>query len=160
MAVEIERKFLVNGDDWRAAVQRSEHFRQGYLVSDAVRSVRVRVAGTHAWLNLKSATVGRSRREYEYEIPVTDAEEMLDLLCRKPILEKTRHFLEYGGLLWEIDEFEGDNVGLVLAEVELDSAGQEVRLPPWAGQEVTDDVRYYSARLAEHPYRLWGTGGA
>lgn len=159
MAVEIERKFLVCNDRWRGGVERSERFRQGYMVSDRVRSVRVRVAGDQAWLNVKSATVGSRRAEYEYPIPREDAEQMLERLCRQPVLEKTRHWVRHGARLWEVDEFEGANAGLILAEVELEREDEPVDLPGWVGEEVTDDVRYYSARLAEHPYREWAVPG-
>ncbi len=155
MATEIERKFLVRDDSWRSGVIRARRLRQGYLVSDAVRSVRVRIEGDEARLNIKSATVGVSRSEYEYPIPLADAEEILANLCGGRLLEKTRHFVRHGGHLWEIDEFAGANAGLVVAEVELDDAAETFDRPPWAGDEVSDDIRYYNARLVERPYSTW-----
>ncbi len=155
MATEIEHKFLIRDDRWRRDVYRSQRLRQGYLVSDRVRSVRVRPAGDAAWLNIKSGTLGVCRREYDYAIPVADAQELLDRLCRQPLLEKTRHWLRYGGHTWEIDVFEGDNAGLVLAEIELTEPGEDFARPPWLGEEVSHDPRYYNPSLIEHPYKDW-----
>ena len=154
MATEIERKFLVTSEDWRAHVYRSEVFRQGYLVSDSVRSVRVRLSGDQAWLNIKSATVGASRSEYEYLIPQSDAHELLQL-CEHPLLEKTRHWIKHGPHIWEIDEFAAANIGLVVAEVELERVDEALSLPNWIGCEVTDDIRYYNVMLARQPYSSW-----
>ena len=155
MGVEIERKFLVADDSWRQAALPGMRYRQGYLSTDPNSAVRVRVCGEQAWLNLKSATVGITRREYEYEIPTADAHTILEDLCVKPLIEKTRFIVEHDGLTWEIDVFEGDNAGLVVAEVELDSADDSLTLPAWAGDEVSGDSRYYNQRLVEHPYRRW-----
>ena len=155
MAVEIERKFLVVNDSWRDAASAGMRYRQGYLSTDPSNSVRVRVCGDNAWLNIKSATVGMTRREYEYEIPSTDAHAILEELCVKPLIEKTRFIVEHDGLSWEIDVFEGDNTGLVVAELELDSAGDAYTLPVWAGEDVTGDIRYYNQRLVEYPYSRW-----
>ena len=155
MATEIERKFLITDDSWRDSVQRCRQMRQGYLISDEQRSVRVRVTDDGAHLNIKSATVGPSRSEYEYPIPRQDGEELLDRLCKQPLLEKTRHWVPYGDHLWEIDVFEGANQGLIVAEVELTSVDQPFERPDWVGEEVTDDKRYYNSCLAEHPYRDW-----
>lgn len=155
MATEIERKFLVKNDHWRSAVYRSTRLRQGYLISDRTRSVRVRVSDEQAHLNIKSATLGVSRSEYEYAIPLADAIEMLEQLCQKPLLEKTRHLVRHGDHVWEIDEFEGDNAGLIVAEVELDAADTVPDLPDWAGTEVSHDARYYNSELAKHPYTTW-----
>ena len=157
MSIEIERKFLVADDGWRAAASPGMRYRQGYLSTDPGSSVRVRVSGHKAWLNVKSATVGVARREYEYGIPVADAHEILEELCVKPIIEKTRFVVEHEGHAWEIDVFEGDNAGLVVAEIELESAEEEFALPAWAGEDVTGDVRYYNQRLVEHPYSRWGS---
>lgn len=155
MGVEIERKFLVADDSWREAAQPGVRYRQGYLSTNPGSSVRVRVSGDKAWLNIKSATVGLTRREYEYVIPAADAHAILEELCVKPLVEKTRFVVEHGGRTWEIDVFEGDNAGLVVAEVELESEDAEVTLPAWAGEDVSDDVRYYNQRLVEHPYSRW-----
>jgi len=154
MAVEIERKFLVRGDDWRPGAS-GEHYRQGYLSTVPERTVRVRVIADAGYLTIKGATLGATRSEYEYTIPVEDAHAMLDSLCLRPLIEKIRHTLEYRGLVWEIDEFAGDNAGLVIAEVELGSEDQAIALPEWVGDEVTDDLRYYNASLVANPYRNW-----
>ena len=153
MAQEIERKFLVDGDGWRA-LGHNEGFRQGYLSTVKERTVRVRVAGDNAWLTIKGLTVGASRSEFEYSIPLEDATQLLDL-CEQPIIEKTRHVVPVGTLRWEIDEFGGANEGLIVAEVELDDADQEIDVPPWIGAEVTDDPRYYNANLIAHPFSVW-----
>ena len=155
MGVEIERKFLVADDSWREAASPGVRYRQGYLTADPGSAVRVRVSGDRAWLGIKSATVGVTRREYEYEIPVADAHAILEELCVKPLIEKTRFVVEHDGHTWEIDVFEGDNAGLVVAEVELTSEDEEVTLPAWAGEDVSGDVRYYNQRLVEHPYSRW-----
>lgn len=155
MAQEIERKFLVTGDAWRGQVRSSARYRQGYLSNGGRCSVRVRVAGDAAYLNIKSATLDIVRTEYEYPIPVADAEEMLDQLCSGLLIEKTRHFVDFGGFVWEIDVFEGMNHGLVIAEIELDHADAEFPRPPWAGAEVSDDPRYYNVYLARTPYTQW-----
>ena len=152
MGKEIERKFLVVDEQWRAAD--GTKYRQGYLSTDKERTVRVRIAGNKAMLTIKGITQGASRAEYEYEIPVEDAEELLDL-CQRPIIEKWRHEIEHAGMTWEVDEFFGDNQGLVLAEVELDSPDEAFDLPPWVGKEVTDDPRYFNANLVHHPFRNW-----
>ncbi len=155
MGIEIEHKFLVRGAAWRADAYRAVPMRQGYLVSDETRSVRVRIAGDSAHLNIKSGTLGVTRSEYEYPIPMADARELLDRLCRKPLLEKTRHYVRYGGQVWEIDVFEGDNAGLVVAEIELAALDEQFARPPWLGEEVSHDRRYYNSCLAEHPYKEW-----
>jgi adenylate cyclase len=159
---EIERKFLVCNDGWRRAAQcrSSLRLRQGYLASDERSSIRVRVAavpdeGGQAFLTIKSAVQGTSRQEYEYSIPVHDAEELLDTLCRWSVVEKTRHRVDYAGRTWEIDVFEGDNAGLIVAELELTAPDEAIDLPPWVGKEVTDDRRYYNAALAQKPYSAW-----
>ena len=155
MAVEIEHKFLVRDERWRREVERSVRMRQGYLTSDARCSVRVRVAGDQGHLNVKSGTLGIQRSEYEYLIPLAEAEEILDTLCEQPLLEKTRHFVRFGGHLWEIDEFEGDNAGLIVAEVELSRTDEPFDRPDWLGEDVSHDIRYYNSQLARHPYRTW-----
>lgn len=153
MNKEIERKFLVEdqgNESWRQA-EYSE-IRQGYLSIDKERTVRVRTAGDAAYLTIKGITERATRAEYEYPIPVAHAGEMLDGLCLRPVIEKRRYRVEYGGLVWEVDEFFGDNAGLIVAEVELESEQQVFDKPPWAGEEVTDDPRYYNANLVNNPY--------
>ena len=154
MATEIERKFLITGDAWRGRGT-SSVFRQGYLSTVKERTVRVRVAGDQGSITIKGITIGATRTEFEYPIPFTDAGAMLDELCEQPIIEKTRHVVEFHGTIWEIDEFAGVNEGLIVAEVELDSADQEFTLPRWIGDEVTDDPRYFNANLIAHPYSEW-----
>ncbi|OQW98256.1 MAG: adenylate cyclase [Thiothrix lacustris] len=155
MATEIERKFLLVSDAWRALISRSESFRQGYLSSSKRASVRVRIADDIATLNIKGMTLGIQRLEYEYEIPLHDATELLDQLCERPLIEKTRHFVEFGGKLWEIDEFHGDNAGLIVAEVELDAPDDVIPMPHWAGADVSHLERYYNVRLTQYPYSQW-----
>jgi adenylate cyclase len=155
MAIEIEHKFLLANDDWRELVSHSVKYRQGYLSSQPTSSIRVRISNDHAWLNIKSATIGSQRHEYEYEIPLTDANEILNNLCRKPLIEKTRYFVTVDTHLWEIDEFEGDNQGLIVAEIELEDTSQSFSKPAWIGLEVTKDLRYYNNNLAIHPYSEW-----
>lgn len=155
MAIEIERKYLVVGEAWRAAVTRSARMRQGYLVGDGGRaSVRVRVQADVAHLNIKAAVIGSARAEYEYEIPLADAHQMLDTLCVGRI-DKVRHYVQHGGHLWEVDEFEGDNAGLVVAEIELDAEDEAFQRPDWLGEDVTMDKRYYNHALALRPYAQW-----
>jgi adenylate cyclase len=157
MATEIEHKFLLANDDWRALVTHSAEFRQGYLNSDETSSVRVRIAGKQAWLNIKSATIGTHRKEFEYEIPVADAEDIITNLCHKPLIEKTRHFVNDGSHVWEIDVFAGENQGLIVAEIELSEIGETFNKPSWLGEEVTHNVRYYNNNLSRHPYSSWKT---
>lgn len=155
MAIEIEHKFLLADDSWRQLVNHSVEYKQGYLSSEPTTSIRVRTCGNQAWLNIKSATIGNSRHEYEYEIPITDANEILTKLCHKPLIEKTRHFVNIAQHCWEIDEFYGDNQGLIVAEIELDDINESFQKPNWLGQEVTDDLRYYNNNLAIHPFTTW-----
>lgn len=155
MALEIERKFLLLNDAWRERVKESFFLRQGYLNAEQRCSVRVRTSGSRAWLNIKGATVGAQRLEFEYEIPPADAHILLDQLSLGPIIEKTRHLVAVGRHTWEIDVFEGDNAGLVVAEIELEHTNEPFEKPSWAGEEVTDDIRYYNTMLARHPYRRW-----
>ena len=153
MGQEIERKFLVKGNDWPR--QKGKKYRQGYLTLDKERTVRVRLAGDKGYLTLKGKSKGPSRSEFEYEIPKEEAEILLDQLCLKPLIEKTRYKLEQAGLTWEIDEFSGANKGLVVAEIELEREDQPFDKPAWLGQEVTDDPRYYNANLVQHPFSEW-----
>ena len=155
MATEIEHKFLLVNDDWRSLVNKSVRFRQAYLSNNASASVRIRVAGESATINVKGMTIGLQRPEYEYAIPLTEANEMLDQLCLRPMIEKTRHFVTYAGKIWEIDEFHGDNAGLVVAELELDSLDECFELPSWAGNDVSGVERYYNMSLVNYPYSQW-----
>jgi adenylate cyclase len=155
MATEIERKFLVNGDSWRDAVLSQERIMQGYLANNQNATVRVRVKGEHAFLTIKGAAQGISRAEYEYPIPVSDAEAMLAELSVSSPIDKVRHRVRQGDQVWELDVFAGDNAGLVMAELELEHEDQPFDLPDWAGTEVSDDPRYYNVNLARHPYKHW-----
>lgn len=155
MATEIERKFLIRDAAWRQQADGGMRMRQGYMHGGERASVRVRVQGDQAFLNIKSATLGVRRREYDYPIPLRDAEEILDNLCAAPLIEKTRYHVEYAGHTWEVDVFEGDNGGLVVAEIELDSEDEVFEKPAWLGEEVSHDPRYYNVCLVRHPYKEW-----
>lgn len=152
MAVEIERKFLVTGDAWRSASP--TYFSQGYLNSDKARTVRVRIAGTAAFLTVKGLSKGASRAEFEYPIPLADARQLLEL-CEQPLIKKYRHEIHYAGFLWEVDEFLGENHGLVVAEIELPTEYTEFAKPDWLGTEVTGDVRYFNSSLVQMPFSRW-----
>ena len=152
MAREIERKFLIKGSAWRRAS--ATRVRQGFLSTAKGRTVRVRTAGGKAYLTIKGMAVGPTRPEFEYEIPYEDAKELLTL-CEKPLIEKDRYRLEEGGVVWEIDEFFGENLGLIIAEVELESEGQPFPKPEWVGEEVTGDPRYFNSNLVKKPYTKW-----
>ena len=161
MGIEIERKFLVTGDGWRMAAHEVVPMAQGYINDQAAMdsgaqkaSVRVRIQGDQAYLNLKSRELGHTRQEFDYPIPVADARALL-ALCVGGLIDKRRHLVRHGGHLWEVDEFLGDNAGLVVAEIELDDAGEAFERPDWLGVEVTDDARYYNLALASRPYRDW-----
>lgn len=154
MATEIERKFLVVSDQWRHLAA-GTRYRQGYLASETGKTVRVRIAGEQAFLTIKGITQGLARPEFEYPIPLEDAQTMLDTLCELPLIEKVRYKIPWQGLLWEVDEFEGENQGLILAEVELTEASQQVTLPDWIGLEVSEDPRYYNSNLSQYPFRRW-----
>jgi len=153
MGIEIERKFLVKGEAWR--VGSPTLFVQGYLNRDIHRTVRVRIAGNEAMITVKGVTRGSSRAEYEYAIPVPDAKEMLEL-CEGPLIEKHRWVCPVAGMTWEIDEFLGQNKGLIVAEIELEFEGQSFDVPSWLGKEVTDDIRYFNSSLSEQPFLVWG----
>lgn len=155
MGIEIERKFLVVGDAWRAAATERIRMRQGYLTKEGPNSARIRLTGDEARLNLKSAEVGATRLEFDWEVPRADAEQILDRLCHRPLIEKVRHLVSIGAHLWEVDEFEGDNAGLVVAEIELAAADEAFVKPDWLGREVTHERRYYNQALVAHPYRAW-----
>jgi len=154
MSTEIERKFLVTADAWKTFPP-GTRYRQGYLSSQPERTVRVRSDGRAGRLTVKGITRGASRDEFEYEIPLEDATYLLDHLCERPLIEKVRHRVAFGGKTWEVDVFEGENAGLVVAEVELEEEGEKLDLPPWVSLEVTDDARYFNANLARNPYRSW-----
>lgn len=154
MGREIERKFLVADDGWRPGFD-PKPMRQGYLSFGPPASVRVRVSAAKAYLNIKQSTLNIARDEFEYAIPVADAEFMLAHLCAGQSIEKTRHHVRHGGLVWEVDVFEGANAGLVVAEVELQRADQHVDLPPWTGREVSGDARYLNSSLAQRPFITW-----
>ena len=151
MGKEIERKFLVRGDAWRL-LAKGTTYRQGYLNSV---KVRVRTTDAKAFLTIKGVTVGATRPEYEYEIPFDEGKAMLDALAEKPLIEKKRYKIPVGGVMWEVDEFLGDNAGLIVAEVELTSEGQAFDMPAWIGEEVTGDPRYYNANLIKNPFTRW-----
>ena len=155
MAIEIERKFRLASEAWRGQVSQKTLLRQGYLANTARASVRVRLAGDSAWLSVKAMTRALARAEYEVAIPVPDASDMLDRLCEGPLIEKWRHIVIYQGSRWEIDEFLGENAGLVVAELELAAEDTVFARPPWLGVEVTHDERYYNFRLAQRPFRHW-----
>lgn len=156
MAQEIERKFLVRRELWRPA-GRGVPYRQGYLSSVKERVVRVRIAGDEAFLTVKGETENLTRPEFEYPIPLADAAAMLDDLCERPLIEKTRHVEKVGDHTWEIDVFHGENDGLAMAEIELDCPDEPFRRPPWAGREVSGDPRYFNSSLSRQPFRNWGT---
>lgn len=154
MPIENERKFLLTNDAWRRDVERSQAMKQAYLGGEGV-SVRVRIAGERAWLNIKQLRIGASRLEFEYPLPGEEAQQLMEL-AREGCVEKTRHYLHYADMLWEIDEFEGQNRGLIVAEIELSSVEQAFDRPPWLGREVTDEECYYNVYLANRPYCTWG----
>lgn len=152
MAIEIERKFLVLGTDWRTAS--GTRICQGYLNRDKARTVRVRIAGEQAYLTVKGVNQGNTRAEFEYAIPMADAEQLL-ALCDGPTMDKVRHKIAHGEHVWEVDEFLGQNSGLVVAEIELASEDAVFTKPPWVGREVSDDSRYFNSQLATNPYCNW-----
>jgi len=155
MATEIEHKFTLKNDNWRSEVVKSERLVQGYLAGNERSSIRVRIAGDKANLNIKSATLGIYRQEYEYEIPLADGEKILEDLCEKPVIDKVRHYVQYEGKTWEVDEFGGENEGLIVAEVELNSEDEEFAIPEWADKNVSGDPRYYNVSLVKHPFKNW-----
>lgn len=155
MGIEIERKFLVGGDGWRQQAASQTRFSQGYLSRDPARTVRVRIAGDAAFLTIKGATTGATRAEFEYAVPLADAQQLL-AMCDGPVVEKVRHLCPFEGMTWEVDEFLGANAGLVVAEIELDAEGQAFARPAWLGAEVTGDARYVNANLAVRPFTSWG----
>jgi CYTH domain-containing protein len=156
MGTEIERKFLVVGEDWKRAP--ADAFAQGYLNRDPQRTVRVRIARGAAWLTVKGANRGAVRAEFEYAVPVADAEQLL-ALCDGPLVRKLRRVVVHEGATWEVDEFLGDNAGLVVAEIELAHEDQPFARPPWLGAEVTHDARYFNSNLAAAPFSSWSRPG-
>lgn len=155
MALEIEHKFLIVNNSWKKNIEKSCEYKQGYLISDKTKSIRIRISDQKAWLNIKSATIGTFRNEYEYEIPLNEGIEILNSLCSKPIIEKTRYFVHHKQHLWEIDVFSGDNTGLTVAEIELSKVGESFYKPEWIGEEVTEDLKYYNNNLCKNPYKNW-----
>jgi len=156
MGIEIERKFLVSSDAWRALGEPTL-LRQGYLSADPERTVRVRIEGGQGVLTIKSKNEGASRGEWEYPIPLQDAEELLDRLCERPLVEKYRRRIEVDGFTWEVDEFLGENAGLVVAEIELPAQDTAFSRPDWIAREVTGERRYYNSSLIRLPFSKWTT---
>jgi len=155
MGIEIERKFLVDHEKWRQVIKPpGNHYRQGYLLNDEQRTIRVRVTDEQGYITLKGATAGITRKEYEYKIPVEDGIELLDGFAVSQV-EKIRYRIDFAGKLWEVDEFWGDNDGLIMAEIELRNESEKFELPAWVTQEVSDDKRYYNSYLSLHPYKEW-----
>jgi adenylate cyclase len=154
MAKETERKFLVKDDSYKKP-GKGEYLQQGFLSTDKERVVRVRIKGDKAWLTIKGSSQGATRTEYEYEIPKEDAEYLMEHLCIKPTIEKHRYLVEHAGFTWEVDEFHGENEGLVLAEIELPGEDTPFDLPAWVGEEVTGDARYFNSNLAVRPFSGW-----
>jgi len=155
MGIEIERKFLVANDSWRKDVISETRLKQGYLANQERASVRVRIGGDKAYLNIKSATLNIRRSEFEYEVPVSDAEEMLEQVAIRPFIDKTRHKVKCGEHVWEVDLFHGENEGLIVAEIELEAEDESFQKPEWAGEEVSGDARYFNACLVKHPFCKW-----
>lgn len=152
--LEIERKFLIANDGWKKHVSNSTVIKQGYLNSTPERTVRIRVRGENGFMTIKGKNDNLTRKEFEYTIPLQEANELLSL-CEKPLIEKTRHLVQVENHTWEIDVFEGDNKGLVVAEIELTSEDEKFNQPTWAGKEVSNDPRYYNSSLIQHPYMAW-----
>ena len=159
MGIEIERKFLLKNDDWKSVVTQSYVIKQGYLQSgldpSQKSSVRIRISNKSANINVKSVDLSIVRQEFEYDIPLHDAEQMLATLCGDVVIEKTRYYVPYARHLWEVDVFEGQNAGLQMAEIELSSVDENFEIPQWIGDEVSEDKRYYNLYLLTHPYKLW-----
>lgn len=155
MALEIERKFLLANDSWRKESYKSVKYVQGYMGSNEQSSIRIRIEDNRANLNIKSKTIGVQRAEYDYEIPIDEAEEMLYSLCDTPLIEKERFFVKHQTHIWEIDVFAGDNHGLIVAEIELGSANESFGKPQWLAEEVTEDSRYYNVCLVTNPFKNW-----
>lgn len=155
MGIEIERKFLLANDNWRQHLDHSVKFSQGYISGSDKSSVRVRIEGEKSNLNIKGATLGITRQEFEYAIPMADAKELLATLCDKPLIEKIRHYVLVGQHTWEIDEFLGDNEGLIVAEIELSDEQETFIAQDWLAEEISQDKRYYNSMLIKNPYKNW-----
>ena len=155
MSTEIERKFLVKNSQWKESVISESRMKQGYLANQRNASIRIRIAKGKARLTVKGATTGISRPEFEYEVPLQDAETMLDQVAEKPLIEKTRYRVQSGTHVWDLDVFSGENAGLIIAEVELESEEEKFEIPSWTGDEVSSDPRYYNASLVKHPFKRW-----
>lgn len=147
--MEIERKFLLKNEDWRKGIIKSLYMKQGYICTEAEHTVRVRIAGSAAYITIKGRNTNISRPEYEYQIPIKDAKEMLEIFCSKSSLEKTRHIVEHKGHTWEVDEFMGIHKGLTLAEIELEREEEKFDMPDWLGQEVSNNPKYYNSNLVK-----------
>lgn len=154
MATEIERKYLLKNDSWKQEVSSKNKIIQGYLSSKPERTVRIRITNNRGFVTIKSKNIGSLRKEFEYEIPIEDAEELI-LLCEKPIIQKTRYIVEHSSHIWEIDIFEGENQGLEVAEIELSQENEEFSIPNWIGQEVTNESKYYNSQLIINPFINW-----
>ena len=154
MGLEIERKYLVTSNEYRIP-GKGVRYRQGYLSTVKERVVRVRIVGEHGFVTIKGVNIGAIRPEFEYEIPLQDAEQLLENLCEKPTLDKIRYNVRHHGFIWEVDEFLGENAGLVVAEIELDDENQPIIKPEWVGEEVTGDPRYFNSNLIKTPYKSW-----
>lgn len=154
MGLEIERKFLVKNDTWKEKVSKSISIKQGYLSSDIERTVRVRIFGNKGFLTIKGKNDNLTRKEFEYDIPLNEAKSLLEL-CKKPIIEKTRFLVKEYGKIWEVDVFEGENEGLIIAEVELESENQELQILEWVGEEVSTDSKYFNSSLISNPFVNW-----
>ncbi|UZR99541.1 CYTH domain-containing protein [Chondrinema litorale] len=154
MGVEIERKFLIKNDSWKSSADNGVQIKQGYLNSDKNRTVRVRVYGETGFLTIKGKNENLTRQEFEYEIPLDDANNLLEL-CEMPIIEKMRYIIVDQGNNWELDVFEGENKGLLVAEIELNSEDHQLELPAWVGEEVSTDPKYYNSSLISNPYKNW-----
>ena len=155
MATEIERKFLIINDDWRSIVKSEMQIVQAYLATNEFSSTRIRIQDDKANINIKSATLGISRTEFEYAIPVVDAQLMINDLCIKPVITKIRYMVKHMQHTWEVDVFSGDNEGLIVAEIELSCPDEAFEKPSWLGEEVSNDARYYNVCLVENPYKTW-----
>ena len=154
MGKEIERKYLIKTDNYRSCSSK-KYYKQGYLSTSEERVVRIRIIEEKGFITIKGKNKGATRLEYEYQIPVNEANELIDTLCIHPIIEKFRYTCKIDDLTWEIDEFLGDNTGLVIAEVELPEENYPITLPAWIGKEVTSDTKYYNSNLVKHPYKEW-----
>jgi len=155
MPTEIERKFLLKNSSWKKLADEGTQYSQGYIVGSKHASVRVRIQGKRAYLNIKSATIDIVRQEFEYEIPFDEATEILETLCEKPLIDKVRYLIKHENHVWEIDVFSGDNDGLIVAEIELKNKDEKFIKPDWLGEEVSDDKRYYNVCLVKHPFKDW-----